>query len=1372
MDRDRGGKRFGGIPTPALSVWPLLILLLIASTALGASPRNLPGWPRILGNGIHGSPAVADLDGDGRDEIAVGLRDGRVLLLDGHGHLLSGWPRRASHAVYASPVFVDLDGDGALELAAYANDGRCYAWRSGGDLLPGWPVVLGGLPANPPRALRVAGRAALALYSITGELRLLDGHGDTLPGWPRRMPSSSSTRYDRNALELADLDGDGRTEILAIAKENAALRIWSAAGEPLLSLDLGGKGVGLSVLSTPEGPRLLCTTSERLLLLDADGESLLEWRSDLPGEEFTVAATALTLEPGAPPEIFAVTDRGGVHRWDLAGASRPGWPLHLGGFIYGLGGAEAEIFSIQASPVPVDLDGDGRLEILVGSRDQHLYAFDAEGRSMPGWPRIVDDGIQARPVLAQLDGRGPAEVLVGQTGESLFAFQLDPGAQATRGGFVVPEDLAPVGEWPPHHGLVAGLLVLLLATSLAVLRHPLSVCRRMPRSRLLGSALLLLLLLRALLFAGELAAYRASEKALTAASRQAVAITATFQDDLERRAALIAAELSAARGLDGGDPLRMLYHLEALAGRHRLDFEEAGLAVVDTEGRVLQSLGLAQELTDDPGPGPLLVGDRPALQGRAMLKSERREFRLLLIADLAAHLPQALAESTGASVTLKRDGLSVAWSGTGDSPPAGAWLGTVRPARELGLDESGDRARLSLRLADDRYSLAAGGWPDLLLVVFLALTALILPATDRDRRPRVAVALPWFLLLLTAVVLLTRGELIRRPTPMVGHLLEVGLMFAGLLGAVILLRVLARSHHLRRLRIALIGSYLLVGFLPLVLVFLIAAGLLRQAQATSLRTALDDSGASTDHLLLAYFGTTGFPNRLSSALDRLRDEQTEHRWYNFVADDQLLFTYEHPAAYITLCAWDAVDPDRTYSGYSYRAPRREKFATSLPAWLGDGRPGALYSRGGRAFLRAGRTLRHRGVVGQLAATLPLDRTALAELEERLRILPFLPPVHLQPAWSATGAVPVRPPGWYLPFSSRFDLPARDWETGAPRVLSVRARAFLPAGSEMWRVSLFLLLLAALPMGLAVWGGWYSLRRTAGPMSRLLTGIRRVETGDLDYRLGAGGRSEVAEAARAFDRMADSLQATVLELAEKRKAAELSALKSRFISMVSHDLKTPLAAIEGAADNVLAEVAGPVSDPQRRYLEMIRNSSGRLSGMIGDLLDLSRIESGRLILEPELLDLRLETENVLAGMRPLLEERGLETTLEAPEAGPHLRADRHRLWQVTSNLLGNALRFSPDGGRIDVVIAEEPGRVSVTINDQGPGIPVAEREGVFEPFTTGGEGRTGGGTGLGLTIVKQLVTLHGGEVTLSDAPGGGARFRFTLPLDPISQEETS
>jgi len=222
-------------------------------------------------------------------------------------------------------------------------------------------------------------------------------------------------------------------------------------------------------------------------------------------------------------------------------------------------------------------------------------------------------------------------------------------------------------------------------------------------------------------------------------------------------------------------------------------------------------------------------------------------------------------------------------------------------------------------------------------------------------------------------------------------------------------------------------------------------------------------------------------------------------------------------------------------------------------------------------------------------------------------------------------------------------------------------------------------------------------------------------------------------------------------------------------MVSHDLKTPLSSIKGATENLLAELAGPVTDRQRQYLGMILSSSDNLQRMITDLLDLSRIESGHVALEFETLDVGREAENVLRSLQPLLDKSRVTTDLVVDTSDSVVRADRNRLWQVLNNVIANAIRYSPAGGSITVTIddgpavtGEQDGFVRVTVVDQGPGVPEEERGRMFEPFYARPAGPDGQhGAGLGLAIVKQLVELHGGEVDLDNTAIGGARLRFTL-----------
>jgi signal transduction histidine kinase len=407
---------------------------------------------------------------------------------------------------------------------------------------------------------------------------------------------------------------------------------------------------------------------------------------------------------------------------------------------------------------------------------------------------------------------------------------------------------------------------------------------------------------------------------------------------------------------------------------------------------------------------------------------------------------------------------------------------------------------------------------------------------------------------------------------------------------------------------------------------------------------------------------------------------------------------------------------------------------------------------------------------QIVSHIPIDDSVLDELEERLRILPFLPRVHLEPVWLESTTERRRPAGLYIPYSSELVIQARGWYSGKPRLVVYRASMYIPSGREMARVLIPVMLLILLPLGLSFWGAYTTFRRLARPLTNLLAGIRRVGQGDLEYRLGETGESEIGMAARSFDAMAASLEETISELAEKQKVEEVSELKSHFISMVSHDLKTPLSSIRGAAENILEEVAGPVTDRQRTYLEMILKSSGDLTAMITGLLDLSRIESGRLILDIEPLDLRHEVENLLDSIDPLLERKGIKGLLTVDVKDTIVRGDRARIWQILNNIVSNAVRYSPRGGMIEIRIVNIPidetaGRrmLQVSVRDEGPGIPPEDMSRLFEPFFYSSSGKSGShGAGFGLAIVKQLVELHGGSVSMRNSRTGGAVLSFTLP----------
>ncbi len=254
------------------------------------------------------------------------------------------------------------------------------------------------------------------------------------------------------------------------------------------------------------------------------------------------------------------------------------------------------------------------------------------------------------------------------------------------------------------------------------------------------------------------------------------------------------------------------------------------------------------------------------------------------------------------------------------------------------------------------------------------------------------------------------------------------------------------------------------------------------------------------------------------------------------------------------------------------------------------------------------------------------------------------------------------------------------------------------------------------------------------------------------------------------------------------------LRSEFVSMVSHELRTPLATIRLTVENLLDGLSGDAGPELQGYLIRMRRNVDRLDQMVTDLLDLARMEAGRLDLRLSNVDVRYSVREAVEIIRPAARERGLEL-----EVSPHLPdrpawADRDRLHRILVNLLGNAVKFTPRGGRIAVsgrladkaslppsppTVQKDAGLkrqspkgptaegswIEITVEDTGQGIPEAEQEAIFDKFYQAPQGGQGNilGTGLGLTITKNLVELHGGKIWVESEVGRGSRFTFTLPL---------
>jgi signal transduction histidine kinase/DNA-binding response OmpR family regulator len=275
----------------------------------------------------------------------------------------------------------------------------------------------------------------------------------------------------------------------------------------------------------------------------------------------------------------------------------------------------------------------------------------------------------------------------------------------------------------------------------------------------------------------------------------------------------------------------------------------------------------------------------------------------------------------------------------------------------------------------------------------------------------------------------------------------------------------------------------------------------------------------------------------------------------------------------------------------------------------------------------------------------------------------------------------------------------------------------------------------------------------------------------DLRTHAGQmEAEIYQRAGEVQEANRRLEATNQELLRAKEEAERgSRFKDQFLSTMSHELRTPLNAVLGFSDLLADESYGPLNDRQRRYIEHIHTGGKHLLSLISDILDLSKIEAGRMELTNENLRVEAIFGEVLSVMRPLADKKS-QSLSKNSQLGLVVRADSVRFKQVLMNLLGNAIKFTPKGGSIELGAHLAGGRVRVEVRDNGPGIPPAEQQRIFEAFYRLREsGKKTEGTGLGLAITHRLVELHGGELTLDSELGKGSCFYFSLPVAVAIQD---
>lgn len=304
--------------------------------------------------------------------------------------------------------------------------------------------------------------------------------------------------------------------------------------------------------------------------------------------------------------------------------------------------------------------------------------------------------------------------------------------------------------------------------------------------------------------------------------------------------------------------------------------------------------------------------------------------------------------------------------------------------------------------------------------------------------------------------------------------------------------------------------------------------------------------------------------------------------------------------------------------------------------------------------------------------------------------------------------------------------------------------------------LLLLALALLGSGLAI--ALFQTRRISRPILELKKATERLARGNFDQPLEVRSRDEIGQLATSFNQMCQRLK-------------EVDQLKADFLSNVSHTLRTPLASMTEATNLLLEGVTGPISDNQRRLFQIINQECRTLLRLIGDLLDLSKMEAGMMTLHRQPERIEEVIEEAVREVEPLALSKRQTLQLSLEGGLPTVPLDRHRLRQALLNLLNNAVKFTPDEGTITISArmaapssSSSSPSLLVSVSDTGEGIPEEDLEQIFDKFyqSRSHSDSNKKGTGLGLPIARHIMEAHGGRIWAASQPGRGSTFHITLP----------
>lgn len=239
------------------------------------------------------------------------------------------------------------------------------------------------------------------------------------------------------------------------------------------------------------------------------------------------------------------------------------------------------------------------------------------------------------------------------------------------------------------------------------------------------------------------------------------------------------------------------------------------------------------------------------------------------------------------------------------------------------------------------------------------------------------------------------------------------------------------------------------------------------------------------------------------------------------------------------------------------------------------------------------------------------------------------------------------------------------------------------------------------------------------------------------------------------------QETERERGQVARLRALEELQASFVSSVSHELRTPLTCIKTSVD-LLHETSAGLSEEQIELVRTVSHHLGRLESLVSDLLEITKLEAGQVTLSVQPTDLHQIVDRVVGALHPLTDAKNQRIDLHMPESVALVEVDRRRIEQVLTNILSNAIKFTPRGGHIDVHLSEKPSHVQVCVTDDGPGIPPEQQAYVFDKFYVVSDRRGLAGLGLGLFIAQEMIGLHGGRIWVSSRPGEGSTFCFLVP----------